>query len=110
MCPTWFSLSKKSTTIPDAHRKKRASWKFSAQQIDKQVNNTDLQICVILMALALATDMDGNSAQRKSEKKIISFSNSTSIVGVRYGKFFDRCLQNTGDEEKAGEKAIWPLS
>ena len=44
----------------------------------------------------MATDMDGNPAQRKKD----FFSNSTSIVGVRYGKFSDHCLQNAGDEEK----------
>ena len=58
---------------------------------------------------------DGNrywrkfNSTKKFKKEIIPFSNSSSIAGVRYGKFFDRCLQNTGDEEKAGEKAIWPL-
>ena len=44
----------------------------------------------------MAAYMDGNPAQRKKD----FFSNSTSIVGVRYGKFSDHCLQNAGDEEK----------
>ena len=73
VCASYVVLTaKKLTTIPDAHRKKRTSWKLSVRQIDKQVKHTehtDLQICIVMMDNSLGNRYGRKFSLSKKRKK-----------------------------------------